>query len=243
NAVDAAQRGADIRIHTRCARAERSDIWKLTLQTHGRRGSVTARALVNATGPWTASFAETALRLGKPEPVRLVKGSHIVVPRLFEHGGAYLFQNADRRVVFAIPYQRDFTLIGTTDEDFSGDVDTVAPTGAEVAYLCDAANGYFRDKVSADRVVWAFAGVRSLYDDGSRKAQDVTRDYVLALDTGFQAAPLLNVYGGKITTYRKLAEAALAKLADSFVLRPAWTEGVPLPGGNFGEEGIEAFIE
>jgi glycerol-3-phosphate dehydrogenase len=243
NAMDAAQRGADIRIHTRCVRAERSDIWKLTLQTHGRRGSVTARALVNATGPWTASFGETALRLAKPEPVRLVKGTHIVVPRLFDRAGAYLFQNADRRVVFAISYERDFTLIGTTDEDFSGDVDTVAPTGAEVTYLCEAANAYFRQPISPERVVWAFAGVRSLYDDGSRKAQDVTRDYVLALDSGFQAAPLLNIYGGKITTYRKLAEAALAKLADFFVLKPAWTADVPLPGGEFEGEDVDAFAE
>jgi glycerol-3-phosphate dehydrogenase len=241
NAMDAAQRGADVRVRTRCVRAERSDIWKLTLQTHGRRGSVTARVLVNATGPWTASFADTALRLAKPEPVRLVKGTHIVVPRLFEHGGAYLFQNADRRVVFAISYEREFTLVGTTDEDFSGDVDTVAPTGAEVTYLCDAANAYFRETVSPDRVVWAFAGVRSLYDDGSRKAQDVTRDYVLALDVGFQAAPLLNIYGGKITTYRKLAEAALAKLADFFILKTAWTADVPLPGGNFEGERVETF--
>ena len=241
NAMDAAQRGADVRVHTRCVRAERSDLWKLTLETHGRRGSVTERALVNATGPWTASFGETALRLPKPEPVRLVKGTHIVVPRLFEHRDAYLLQNADRRVVFAIPYEREFTLLGTTDEDFSGDVDAVAPTGAEVAYLCEAANAYFRQAISSDRVVWAFAGVRSLYDDGSRKAQDVTRDYVLALNAGFQAAPLLNIYGGKITTYRKLAEAALAKLADFFILKPAWTADVPLPGGDFGGEGVDAF--
>ena len=241
NALDAAQRGADIRLRTRCMRAERSDVWKLTLQTHGRRGAVTARALINATGPWTASFGETALRLPRPEPVRLVKGTHIVVPRLFQHGGAYLFQNTDRRVIFAISYEREFTLIGTTDDDFSGSVDTVAPTGAEVAYLCEAAKAYLREPVSPDRVVWAFAGVRSLYDDGSRKAQDVTRDYVLALDAGFQLAPLLNIYGGKITTYRTLAEAALAKLADFFVLKPAWTAAVPLPGGNFDDEGIDAF--
>ena len=243
NAVDAAHRGADIRVQTRCVRAERSDIWKLTLQTHGRRGAVTARVLINATGPWTTAFADTVLRLPKPEPVRLVKGSHIVVPRLFGHAGAYIFQNIDRRMVFAIPYQHDFTLIGTTDETFTGTPDAVAPTGAEVDYLCEAANHYFRERVAPNDVVWAFAGVRSLYDDGSRKAQDVTRDYVLALDTGFRTAPLLNVYGGKITTYRRLAEAALAKLADLFVLKPAWTASAPLPGGDLAGESIETFAE
>jgi glycerol-3-phosphate dehydrogenase len=243
NAMDAARRGADVRVHTRCVRAERSDVWKLTLQTHGRRGSVTARALINATGPWTAPFADTVLRLAKPEPVRLVKGTHIVVPRLFAYDSAYLFQHADRRVIFAIPYARQFTLIGTTDEEFSGDVDAVAPTGEEIAYLCEAANVYFRERVSPDRVVWAFAGVRSLYDDGSRKAQDVTRDYVLALDKGFRLAPLLNIYGGKITTYRRLAEAALEKLADVFALKPAWTAGAPLPGGDVGGDGFEPFAK
>jgi glycerol-3-phosphate dehydrogenase len=183
------------------------------------------------------------LQLPPPEPVRLVKGSHIVVPRLYGHAGAYILQNTDRRVVFAIPYQQDFTLIGTTDETFTGTPEAVAPTGAEVAYLCEAANHYFRERVAPNDVVWAFAGVRSLYDDGSRKAQDVTRDYVLALDTGFRTAPLLNIYGGKITTYRRLAEAALAKLADLFVLKPAWTAGAPLPGGDLAGESIETFAE
>lgn len=243
NAMDAAQRGADVRVHTRCVRAERAEVWRLTLQTHGRRGVVTARVLVNATGPWTSVFAESILRLPKPEPVRLVKGSHIVVPRLYDHGAAYILQNVDRRVVFVVPFARDFTLIGTTDENFSGDPGAVAPSGEEVNYLCGAVNGYFREPVGPDQVVWAFAGVRSLYDDGSRKAQDVTRDYVLAFDTGFRAAPLLNVYGGKITTYRRLAEAALAKLADYFILQPAWTSGAPLPGGDLKGEPIETFAE
>ena len=243
NAMDAARRGADIRVGTRCVRAERSDIWKLTLQTHGRRGAVTTRVLVNATGPWTTGFADTVLRLPKPEPVLLVKGSHIVVPRLYDHTSAYILQNTDRRVVFAIPYQQNFTLIGTTDESFSGVPEAVAPTGAEVAYLCEAANHYFRERLTPSDVVWAFAGVRSLYDDGSRKAQDVTRDYVLALDTGFRTAPLLNIYGGKITTYRRLAEAALAKLADLFVPKPAWTADAPLPGGDLAGESLADFAE
>jgi glycerol-3-phosphate dehydrogenase len=243
NAIDAAQRGADVRVRTRCVRADRSEVWRLTLQTAGRRGAVTARVLVNATGPWTAGFGETVLRLPKPEPVRLVKGSHIVVPRLYDHASAYLFQSPDGRVVFAIPFQRDFTLIGTTDEGFTGDPATAAPSGPEIAYLCGAINGYLRRTVSPGDAVWAYAGVRSLYDDGSRKAQDVTRDYVLNLDTGFRAAPLLNIYGGKITTYRRLAEAALAKLADLFVLGPPWTAQAPLPGGDLGSESTESFAD
>ncbi len=243
NAMDAALRGADIRVRTRCLRAERSDIWRLTLEADGRRGVVTARALVNATGPWTARFAEMVLRLATPEPVRLVKGSHIVVPRLFGHGSAYILQNPDRRVVFAIPYHDDFTLIGTTDESFTGDPAAVVPSSDEIAYLCEAATRYFRTQVSAAQVVWAFAGVRSLYDDGSRQAQDVTRDYVLALDAGHEAAPLLDIYGGKITTYRRLAEAALAKLSHLFQIGPAWTANAPLPGGDVNGESITTFAD
>jgi glycerol-3-phosphate dehydrogenase len=243
NAIDAALCGADIRIRTRCLRADRSDIWRLTLETDGRRGVVTARALVNATGPWTARFAEMVLGLATPEPVRLVKGSHIVVPRLYAHASAYILQNPDRRVVFAIPYHTDFTLIGTTDENFTGDPASVTPSSTEISYLCEAAARYFRAEVSAAQVVWAFAGVRSLYDDGSRQAQDVTRDYVLALDANPDAAPLLDIYGGKITTYRRLAEAALAKLSHVFQIGPAWTAGAPLPGGDLKGETIAGFAQ
>ncbi|MBV8743900.1 MAG: glycerol-3-phosphate dehydrogenase [Xanthobacteraceae bacterium] len=243
NAVDAAFRGADIRTRTRCLRADRSDVWHLTLETEGRRGVVTTRALVNATGPWTARFAEMVLRLPAPEPVRLVKGSHIVVPRFYAHASAYILQNPDRRVVFAIPYHHDFTLIGTTDENFVGDPAAVTPSTAEIAYLCEAATRYFRAEISPAQVVWAFAGVRSLYDDGSRKAQDVTRDYVLALDADNRSAPLLDIYGGKITTYRRLAEAALAKLSHVFEIGPAWTAGTPLPGGDLKGESIGDFAQ
>jgi glycerol-3-phosphate dehydrogenase len=243
NAVDAARRGAEIRVRTRCLRAERSDVWRLTLEADGRRGAVTARALVNATGPWTARFAEMVLRLATPEPVRLVKGSHIVVPRLSEHASAYILQNRDRRVVFAIPYHDDFTLIGTTDENFTGDPAAVMPSKTEINYLCEAAGHYFRTPVSPEQVVWGFAGVRSLYDDGSRQAQDVTRDYVLALDADHAVAPLLNIYGGKITTYRRLAEAALAKLEHVFAVGPAWTASTPLPGGDLKGETIVSFAQ
>jgi glycerol-3-phosphate dehydrogenase len=243
NAMDAARRGADVRVRTRCVRAERGDVWRLTLEADGRRGAVTARALVNATGPWTARFAEVVLRITAPEPVRLVKGSHIVVPRLFAHGSAYILQNPDRRVVFAIPYHDEFTLIGTTDENFTGDPAAVMPSTAEITYLCEAATRYFRAPVSAADVIWAFAGVRSLYDDGSSQAQDVTRDYVLALDADRDAASLLDIYGGKITTYRRLAEAALAKLSHMFQVGTAWTANAPLPGGDLKGETIASFAQ
>jgi len=166
-----------------------------------------------------------------------------VVPGMFGHGAAYVLQNPDGRVVFAIPFERDFTLIGTTDEDFAGEVEAAAASPQEIAYLCDAVNRYFRVGVTGADVVWAFAGVRPLHDNSSRRAQDVTRDYVLMLDGGARQAPLLSIYGGKITTYRRLAERALDKLKDYFNLPPAWTAQAPLPGGDLGGERPEALAE
>jgi glycerol-3-phosphate dehydrogenase len=242
NALDAVERGAVIRTRTRCARAERDDIWRLILMSRGTREAVTARALVNAAGPWVGEVAENVLRTTQVARARLVKGSHIVVRRLFDHDAAYLFQAGDARVVFALPFERDFTLIGTTDEDFSGDPAGAAPTHAEIDYLCKAVNAYFRSLTGPADVVWSFAGVRSLYDDGSARATDTTRDYHLVCEEGFRLAPLLTVYGGKITTYRRLAEAALSRLASYFALRPAWTATVPLPGGDFAYDAAEAKV-
>ncbi len=243
NAVDAAERGAVIRTRTRLVRADRAaDVWELVLNVHGRREAVTARVLVNAAGPWVAHLMTSMLRLKTAAHVRLVKGSHIVVPKLFDHDRAYLFQSADSRVVFAIPFARAFTLIGTTDEDFDGDPAAVAPTAPEVNYLCEAVSAYFRDLVTPDQAVWTFAGVRPLYDDGRSKAQDLTRDYVLALDRPYGEAPLLTVYGGKITTYRKLAEAALGSIGSYFAAGPPWTRAAPLPGGDFPWDGFDALV-
>jgi glycerol-3-phosphate dehydrogenase len=242
NAVDAAERGAVIRTRARCARAERSGTWRLILQNRGQREEASARVLVNAAGPWVGQVAETVIRLPAKAPVRLVKGSHIVVRRLFEHDHAYIFQNADRRILFAIPYQRDFTLIGTTDRDFVGDPGAVLPNAPEITYLCRAASVYFRDEVGPEQVVQAFAGVRSLHDDGSRKAEDVTRDYEIVLDAARNAAPLLTIYGGKITTYRRLAEAALARLTPFLQMPPPWTACTPLPGGDFPWNGGDALV-
>jgi glycerol-3-phosphate dehydrogenase len=240
NARDAADRGATIRTRTRCIGAERGDTWQLVLDVRGRRDLARARVLINATGPWLGRFGDAVLKEHISAQVRLDKGSHIVVRRLFDHDAGYIFQTPDRRVVFALPFERDFTMIGTTDLSFAGDPDGVAPDAGEIDYLCAAANGYFRRQIAPADVLWAFAGVRSLYDDGSRNAQDTTRDYVLALDE--RAAPLLTVYGGKITTYRRLAEHALDRLAHLIQAGPAWTRTSHLPGGDFSHDGIEALV-
>ncbi len=243
NAVDAAERGAVIRTRTRLARADREGlVWRLALKSRGRREIVTARVLVNATGPWVAVAAEQILRQKSSIPVRLVKGSHIVVPKIFEHDHAYIFQGGDGRVVFAIPYEHDFTLIGTTDEDYDGDPGAVAASSEEIRYLCRTANDYFREPIEPEHVVWTYAGVRPLHGDASQAAKDISRDYLLTFDAPHREAPLLTVYGGKITTYRRLAEAALDRIADLFVTGPAWTASAPLPGGDFPWDGFEALV-
>ncbi len=244
NAMDAASRGADIRVRSEAVAAERTDgRWRIQLYDHltGRNEAVMARALVNAGGPWVARILSRCVGARARPPVRLVKGSHIVVPRLFAHDKAYIFQNADGRVIFAIPYEDDFTLIGTTDVDYDGDLVNVGISPDETVYLCQAASEYFRATVLPASVVGSFAGVRPLYDEGKMAAQEATRDSVLQLEGGKGgAAPLLNIFGGKVTTYRLLAEEALAKLAPFFPKagRP-WTRGAALPGGDFPHDGRE----
>jgi glycerol-3-phosphate dehydrogenase len=242
NAIGAAEAGASILTRTRCTRADRSDVWQLIFNTRGRREVVTARVLVNAAGPWTDIVAETVLRQSPQRRLRLDKGSHIVVPRLYDHDRAYILQAGDNRVVFAIPFQNDFTLIGTTDRNFSGDPASVAPTGEETEYLCGVMNGYFRTTIGPTDVVWAYAGVRALYDDGAHTPQDIGRDYTLVLDKPYGEAPLLTVYGGKLTTYRRLAEEALARLSRFFPRSQPWTANSPLPGGDFVYDGVSALI-
>jgi glycerol-3-phosphate dehydrogenase len=172
----------------------------------------------------------------------LIKGSHIVVRRRFAHDSGYIFQAKDGRVVFALPFAGEFTLIGTTDENFVGDLKSPAPDPDEITYLCDAVNLYFREKVTPDELIWSFSGVRGLYDDGSNKPEDVTRDYQLVLDAPTRAAPLLTVYGGKITTHRKLAERAMEKIAKFVQAKPAWTAGSTLPGGDFAPDVFGALV-
>ncbi len=242
NAVDAAERGAVIRTRTRCIGADRGEAWRLTLEVRGRRDIATARALVNATGPWIKLFTESVLRASAPSLARLDRGSHIVVRRLFDHDHGYIFQTRDARFVFALPFEQDFTLIGTTDQGFTGDPSGVKATAEEISYLCSAANRYFRVSIAPADVVWSFSGVRSLYDDGSRKGQDVTRDYALMLDASPGAAPLLSVFGGKITTYRRLSEHALDLLAKVIAAGPAWTRDSRLPGGEFPYNGVESLV-
>jgi glycerol-3-phosphate dehydrogenase len=241
NAVDAAERGAMIRTRTKLVRADREDRhWQLVLNARGNREVVTADALVNAAGPWGLDVTEHLLRQKPTAHVRLIKGSHIVMPRLFQHDHAYIFQNADGRIVFAIPYERDLTLIGTTDLDFKGDIAAPAASPDEITYLCRAASVYFRHPLLPGQVVHAFAGVRQLYDDGASRAKDLTREYVLDLQARAGQAPLLTVYGGKITTYRRLAETALRRLAPYLKIGRAWTADAPLPGGEFPYDGVEA---
>ncbi|KAB7781287.1 glycerol-3-phosphate dehydrogenase [Xanthomonas sacchari] len=234
NAMDAAQRGARILTRTRCVGARRVDgVWQVQLQhADGRREELRARSLVNAAGPWAVQFLDEVAHVGHDHALRLVKGSHIVVPRLFEHDHAYIFQQPDRRIVFAIPYEQDYTLIGTTDVDYHADPAAPRIDGEETRYLCEAANRYFRKQIAPDDVVWSYSGVRPLLDDEEDNAAEVTRDYLLELDTRDGAA-LLNVFGGKLTTYRKLAEEAVDRLtAHAGRKVPAWTaHGAPLPGG------------
>ena len=237
NAMDAALHGATIATRTKCLGARRQDgVWLITLRdtrTGGER-TITARTLVNASGPWMDSTISSLEHTASREHVRMVKGSHIIVPRLFTHSRAYIFQNQDGRIIFAIPYEGDFTLIGTTDVDFHGDPATVAISQEEIDYLCAAASEYFTTPITPDDVTSSYSGIRPLFDDGKSDAKAATRDYVLKLETAHGSAPLLSIYGGKITTYRKLAESVLDKLTPYIPeMTGPWTEGPPLPGGDF----------
>ncbi|MEX2409345.1 MAG: glycerol-3-phosphate dehydrogenase, partial [Rhodovibrionaceae bacterium] len=246
NAADAAQRGADIRVRTEVTAARRAgDRWRveLTDSLTGQVSTAEARCLVNAAGPWVAEVIARTLGLNSKLGVRLVKGSHIVIKRIFDHDRAYILQNADRRIVFAIPYERDFTLIGTTDIDFNAGPGEVEISAEETAYLCKVVSDYFKQPVVPEDVVWSYSGVRPLFDEGGTSAQETTRDFVLERSGEAGEAPLLNIFGGKITTYRYLAEQALKKLADRFPeAGPAWTAGAGLPGGDFPVDGFESLV-
>ena len=269
NVIDAAARGATVHTRTRCESVQRrGDRWVATLRPHGAglaattdpthpagpaeaadaaggvSATVEARLVVNASGPWAGEFLKSRANAAGAKQLRLVKGSHIVVPKMFDHDHAYIFQNPDGRIVFAIPYEGEYTLIGTTDVEVDHAPDAARIDADEIAYLCQQASAYFAKPVTPADVVWSYSGVRPLVDDGSGSASSITRDYLLEFDDGpavpggrsgrrGDGAPMLTVWGGKLTTFRKLSEEAAdlvaRRLGNS---RPAWTEGVPFPGGD-----------
>ncbi|WP_420410184.1 glycerol-3-phosphate dehydrogenase [Hoeflea sp.] len=246
NARDAADRGAEIRTRTEVIGAERrDDIWEVTFldRTSGQQETVRARLIVNAGGPWVDRILTRVVGRNDAQNVRLVQGSHIVVPKLHDHDRAYIFQNSDGRIIFALPYEEDFTLIGTTDQDFEGDPKNVAITDPEIEYLCAAASEYFEKPVERSSIVWTYSGVRPLYDDGASAAQEATRDYVIKPDTA-RGAPLINIFGGKITTFRRLAESMMEQVEDRLGKKSgAWTHRASLPGGDFAVDGFEAEVD
>ncbi|RWO91562.1 glycerol-3-phosphate dehydrogenase [Mesorhizobium sp.] len=246
NARDAADRGATIRTRTKVISARREgEFWTVRLENTqtGDTDEVKARLLVNAAGPWVDHVLSATVGLKDVHNVRLVQGSHIVISKKFDDPRAYFFQNKDGRIIFAIPYEDEFTLIGTTDQDFSGDPHDVKISDAEIDYLCAAASEYFAQAVKRSDIVWTYSAVRPLYDDGASKAQEATRDYVLKTDGGEGTAPIVNTFGGKITTYRRLSESMLEKIEGFLGKRgKPWTANAPLPGGDFPARGFDAEV-
>ena len=238
NAMDARERGAEILTRTECLAARREgDCWRATL-AGGR--AVRARAIVNAAGPWVKRVLNERLNQPSADGVKLVKGSHIVLPQLYPGDHAFILQNDDRRVVFMIPYGDRHTLVGTTDVPFDGELDAVTASDAEAEYLCRAAGRYLARTVNPREIAWRYAGVRPLYDDGTSDPSAITRDYTLRVDHADGSAPVLSVYGGKVTTYRRLAEHVLRDLAPYFPgLKGEWTAAEPLIGGDLGSAGRE----
>lgn len=241
--MDAKERGADIATRTECTGLDRgADVWTARLKNASGERTVTARKVVNAAGPWVDKV------LGKADPkdnhqnLRLVKGSHLIFPKLYDGDHCYIFQNKDDRIIFAIPYERDFTLIGTTDQGFEGDPSGIDISPEEARYLCDAANEYLRTNIAPEDAASSYAGVRPLYDDKSANNSTVTRDYVFELDEGEDgnAPAILSIFGGKITTFRKLAEHAIAKLGG--MGGDDWTQDAILPGGGFDPVQTDEFI-
>ncbi len=247
NARDAADRGAVIRTRTKVVGARRDEeLWTVTVEDlrSGTVEEIKARMIVNAAGPWVDHVLSGAVGRNDVHNVRLVQGSHIVVPKKYDDPRAYFFQNKDGRIIFAIPYEDEFTLIGTTDRDYEGDPHEAEISAAEITYLCDAASEYFAKPVKPEDIVWTYSGVRPLYDDGATKAQEATRDYVLKSEGGDGLAPIINIFGGKITTYRRLAEHMIEKI-EGFLGEKgkSWTAKAVLPGGDFFDIGFDAQVK
>jgi glycerol-3-phosphate dehydrogenase len=245
NALDAQERGAAVRTRCRFLHARPDEgVWSAVVQGKtGAPATVRARVIVNAAGPWVDQVLRTGFRRAGPANIRLVKGSHIVVPRLHDGEHAYILQNPDRRIVFVIPYEQAFTLIGTTDVLYEDDPAKVAIGASETQYLCEAVNRFLAKPVSPEDVVWSYAGVRPLYNDAAANPSAMTRDYVFDVQAGEGQPPVLSIFGGKITTYRRLAEHALEKLKPHLpAMRPAWTGRAPLPGGDMPGGDFDAFL-
>ncbi len=246
NARDAADRGATIMPRTKVVSARREGaVWVIETENamSGEKRQFRSRMLVNAAGPWVDHVLSEAFGKNQVHNVRLVQGSHIVVRKKFDGPRAYFFQNPDNRIIFAIPYEQDFTLIGTTDRDYKDDPKDVKITAEETTYLCNAASEYFREPVRPEDIVWTYSAVRPLYDDGASKAQEATRDYVLKVEGEEGQAPLLNVFGGKLTTYRRLGEHALEKIGEAIGPKGSpWTAKSSLPGGDFPVRGYDAEV-
>lgn len=246
NASAAAAAGATLLTRTACIAAERTgSLWQVTLQPEQRAtDTIACRALVNAGGPWAIKMLRKIKHLEKSFSLRLVKGSHIVVPRLYQGDHAFTLQNDDQRVIFVYPYEERYTLIGTTDIAHDGAPGECAASTEEIAYLCRAANRYFARQLDAADVVWSYSGLRPLVDDGTQNVSQITRDYTLRVEGDAHNAPLLSVFGGKITTYRKLAEQVLEKLADWFPsMKAPWTAAAYLPGGDMGSLSFAQYAE
>lgn len=240
NAMDAARHGAVVETRTALVEAKRAHgLWTATVedQRSKQRRTIHARLLINASGPWAGDLLGSKISSHTIARTRLVQGSHIVVPKLFDHDNSYIFQNADGRIMFAIPYEHDYTLIGTTDQDYQRNPAEAAITPAEVSYLCSGASAYFAKPVTPESIVWTYSGVRALFEDGASDAQAATRDYVLDLDAPDGEPVLLSIFGGKITTYRRLAEHVMEQLRSHLPERSGkpsgWTGREPLPGGDF----------
>lgn len=239
NAVDAAARGADIRTGARCTRAERSETWRLATIDRGHRQVITARALVNATGAWTGSVTETVLRQPPPQ-LGLAQMSQIVVRRLFDSDNVYVFQNSDRRLIFASPYARDFTLIGTVGHGFKGDPAIVAMGAGDVAYLCEAANRYFRERIDPVDVVRTVSGANAVIGPAQQR---LAPEGSMTFDAKRGKAPLITIFGGDVTTSRRRAEKAVSRLTPFYLMSPRWTARAPLPGGDFAWQRFEAEVD
>ena len=236
NALAAQQQGADILVQTKCVQAQRcTEGWCVVLQdSNNKQTTVYAKAVANAAGPWVASLFKDVLQAKSPKKIRLVKGSHIIVPRIHSQPQAFILQNEDGRIVFVIPYEDNFSLIGTTDVEYRGDPSAVCIDQEEIDYLIDVCNQHFKQQINATEIVSSYSGVRPLLNDESDSAQAVTRDYTFEIEDVAGKSPLLSVFGGKITTYRKLSEAAVNKLCEYFPqATEAWTKNAVLPGGDF----------